>query len=179
MIRIVICILISLIFLSPNIVSGKSKIVDFSLGCATSLLIHEAAHWIVGNTTGEFTFEPDKNGWPVAIYEGDNEGLFKTASAGFMSTLLLREYYLQKRPEGDIWQGIFWGSVCFDLLYCLEDGGDFRLMSRSSRVSVGTLHTILVTLTALDIYRYYHNERGISFSILPKAVSFGLVLTFK
>lgn len=159
--------------------SLQADLVDFSLGCATSFLIHEATHWIVGNAMGKLTFEPDENGWPVAVYRGDNEGAFKSASAGFVADLSLQEYYLQKRPEGDIWKGIFWYSVCSNLLYCFDDDGDFKGMSDASGISVGTLHTIMATLTILDIYRYYHNERRIQLLIAPKAISFSFVVTFK
>ena len=177
--RKIIYLSILVFLLCSGIGLAESKIVDFSLGCATSFLVHEAAHWIVGNITGELTFEPDENGWPIAVYEGDNEGVFKSASAGFMADLILQEYYLQKRPEGDIWKGIFWYSVCSKLLYCFLDGGDFGSMSQSSEVSVGTLHTILAALIGLDIYRYYHPKEQSWALATPKAISFGLVITFK
>jgi len=163
----IIVIAFCIVLFSSHSLRAGVDVVDFSLGCATSFLIHEAAHWIVGNITGELTFEPE-NGWPIAVYEGDKEGSFKTASAGFMAQLLLQEYYLRKRPEGDIWKGIFWYSVCSNLLYFYRfpDDGDLKAMSDASGISAGTFHTILTTLTALELVQQISDSALISAVVL-------------
>ena len=171
--RIKICSIVLIILL----LSGTSfalNIPEFGLGCATSFISHELGHYIVGNSTGKLWFEM-RNGLPYWYYDGDE--LFETASAGFATDLMMREYYLQKKPEGDFWKGIFWYSILHHILYCFNDSGDVSAMHEASGIEIGTIHSVLAILTVLDIYRYMNNDNSI-LSITPKGLAIGYTICF-
>ena len=152
-----------------------SDAIDFSLGCLTSFLLHESAHWIVGNSTGELIYKADQDGFPKWIYYGSDKGLFKTASAGILTDCLMREYYLLKRPNSDIWKGIFWYSIFHNLYYSFSDGGDIKALSEASGIRIGTFHTILAILTLADLYRYKNGNLNIG--IFTKGLSLFYTIT--
>jgi len=167
--------MICLVFVQSSFANlSQFDFVDFSLGCLTSFLLHEAGHWVVGNATGKLVFKSDDNGFPRWVYYGDREGLRKTASAGIVTDCLMREYYLLKRPKNDVWRGIFWYSIYHNLCYCFYDGGDMEAFSEASGVRIGTLHTILAAIVVLDLYRYEHD---LPLAVGPKAVA--VYLAFK
>jgi|GEM_PF-6756771 len=177
--KIVITAMVLLLSFTPSVTSEIGSIEDFLpqlvLGCYVSFFTHEAAHYVVGNSVGKLSFEyagfNEKYPFPWT-YEGSDEGLLATSLAGFQADLLLREYYLQKRPQGAFWQGIFWYSCLHHANYLFDDGGDVGAISQVSGVGIGEIHTILAILLALDIYRYYHPKQPFWF-VLPKGIALG------
>jgi len=177
----VIVLLILFFLCSASSVVFAFDVVDFGLGCATSFLLHESAHWLVGNSTGRLEFVSKESNplQPWWIYYGNDKGLFKTAVAGFQMDWIVREYYLQKRPESDIWKGMFWYTVYHHLLYCFDDGGDVRAIKESSGIRIGSVHSVLALLTALDVYRYFHPELPkINVLLIPKGIVLGYTIRF-
>ena len=176
--RILIALVVIIVVFSS---SCSADIVEIGLGCAASFMLHEAGHYVVGNSVGELEFVrgDDWFGLPDWVYYGNKEGLAKTGVAGFQTDWLLREYCLQKRPEGDFWKAFFWHNILHHAIYCFCDEGDVNAIYEGAGVSKGTTHTFLAVLLLADIYRYFHpKENGLDVILAPKVVGLGWSVSF-
>jgi len=135
----------------------------FGAGVGSSLVLHEAGHWLLLEANNrDYTFYINNGYNPSFTYKGSSATSIQMAGlwANGLSTEAI--FLIPKEKRGAYWNGVLIGNALNEILYPIirHTSRDFKPLSKNQRLVYGGLSMLHGGLTLYRIYKADHLNIG-------------------